>query len=156
MTYANDMTPTVETVARTDAGLASELRLSVVRLARRLRSERDPANPLSVGSMSVLGVLIRNGESTIGHLAAHERVRPPSMTRTVAALVDDGYVVRRPSDSDGRVTLIEISEKGRQTLYADRRQRDAFLARQLAGLTPEERALIRQAAPLIERLATTN
>lgn len=156
MSYANDMTPTAETVARTDAGLASELRLSVVRLARRLRSERDPANPLSVGSMSVLGVLIRNGESTIGQLAAHERVRPPSMTRTVNALVADGYVVRRPSDSDGRVTLIELSEKGRQTLYADRRQREAFLARQLADLTPAERALIRQAAPLIERLATTN
>ncbi len=148
------MAPTVETVARTDAGLASELRLSVARLARRLRSERDPANPLSVGAMSVLGVLIRNGESTIGQLAAHERVQPPSMTRRVNALVDEGYVVRRPSPDDGRVVLIEISEKGRQTLYADRRQRDAFLVRQLSKLTAEERALIRRAAPLIERLAT--
>lgn len=150
------MAPTVETVARTDAGLASELRLSVVRLARRLRNERDPANPLSLGAMSVLGVLIRNGESTIGQLAAHERVRPPSMTRTVTALVDEGYVVRRASDLDGRVALIDISEKGRQTLYADRRRRDAWLNRQLADLTPEERSLLRQAAPLIERLATTN
>ncbi len=148
------MAPTVETVARTDAGLASELRLSVARLARRLRNERDPANPLSVGAMSVLGVLIRNGESTIGQLAAHERVQPPSMTRRVNALVDEGYVVRRASPDDGRVVLIDISEKGRQTLYADRRQRDAFLVRQLAGLTAEERALIRRAAPLIERLAT--
>jgi DNA-binding MarR family transcriptional regulator len=148
------MTPTAETVARTDAGLASELRLSVARLARRLRRERDPANELSVGSMSVLGVLIRNGESTVGQLAAHERVQPPSMTRTVNALVDDGYVVRRASDADGRVVLVDISEKGRETLYADRRQRDAFLARQLADLTPEERALIRKVAPLIERLAT--
>jgi DNA-binding MarR family transcriptional regulator len=145
----------VKTVARTDAGLASELRLSVARLARRLRSERHPSNPLSVGAMSVLGVLIRNGESTIGQLAAHERVQPPSMTRRVTALVDEGYVVRRSSDSDGRVVLIDISEKGRQTLYADRRQRDAFLARQLAQFTPEERALIRRAAPLIERMATT-
>ncbi|MCW2753036.1 MAG: MarR family transcriptional regulator [Marmoricola sp.] len=148
------MTPTVATVARTDAGLASELRLSVARLARRLRSERDPANPLSVGAMSVLGVLIRNGESTVGQLAAQERVQPPSMTRRVNALVDEGYVVRRPSPDDGRVVLIEISEKGRQTLYADRRQRDAFLVRQLSQLTAEERALIRRAAPLIERLAT--
>ena len=154
MSYANDMTPTVETVARTDAGLASELRLSVARLARRLRNERDPANPLSVGAMSVLGVLIRCGESTIGQLAAHERVQPPSMTRTVTWLVDEGYVVRRASDSDGRVVLIDLTEKGRQTLYADRRQRDAFMVRQLALLTPEERALIRKAAPLIERLAT--
>lgn len=156
MTYANDMTPTVETVARTDAGLASELRLSVVRLARRLRSERDPSNALSVGAMSVLGVLIRNGESTIGQLAAHERVRPPSMTRTVTALAEAGYVVRRASPDDGRVTWIALSEKGRATLLADRRQRDAWLAVRLAGLTPDERALLRQVAPLIERLATAN
>lgn len=154
MSYAKYMAPTVETVSRTDAGLASELRLSVARLARRLRNERDPANPLSVGSMSVLGVLIRSGESTIGQLAANERVQPPSMTRRVNALVDEGYVVRRPSPDDGRVVLIEISEKGRQTLYADRRQRDAFLVRQLSQLSAEERALIRRAAPLIERLAT--
>lgn len=153
MSYAKDM-PTLESVSRTDAGLASELRLSVARLARRLRSERDPGNPLSVAAISVLGVLIRNGESTIGQLAAHERVQPPSMTRTVNALVEEGYVVRRSSEQDGRVVLIALAEKGRTMLLADRKQRDAWLARKLAGLTPEERALIRQVAPLIERLAT--
>ena len=149
------MTPSVEAVARTDAGLASQLRVSVMRLARRLRNERDPDNPLGVGAISVLGVLLRHGESTIGQLAAHERVQPPSMTRTVSCLVDDGYAVRRPSDTDGRSTLIAISEKGRQILLADRRRRDAWLARQLKDLTPAERDLLRQVAPLIERLATS-
>jgi len=149
------MAPTVEAVTRTDAGLASQLRVSVMRLARRLRNERDPDNPLGVGAISVLGVLLRHGEQTVGQLAAHERVQPPSMTRTVAALVDDGYAVRRPSDTDGRSTIVEISEKGRQTLLADRRRRDAWLARQLKDLTPDERELLRQVAPLIERLAST-
>jgi DNA-binding MarR family transcriptional regulator len=149
------MTPSVESVTRTDAGLASQLRVSVMRLSRRLRNERDPENALSVGAISVLGVLIRNGESTVGQLAAHERVQPPSMTRTVNCLADDGYVVRRPSDTDGRSTLVDISEKGRQTLLADRRRRDAFLARQLKDLTAEERDLLRRVAPLIEKLATS-
>jgi DNA-binding MarR family transcriptional regulator len=149
------MAPTVESVTRTDAGLASQLRVSVMRLARRLRNERDPSNQLGVGAISVLGVLIREGESTIGQLAAHERVQPPSMTRTVNCLVDDGYAVRRPSDTDGRSSIVEISEKGRQTLLADRRRRDAWLARQLKDLTPDERELLRQVAPLIERLATS-
>ena len=148
------MTPTVEAVSRTDAGLASQLRVSVMRLARRLRNERDPDNPLGVGAISVLGVLLRHGEQTVGQLAAHERVQPPSMTRTVAALVDAGYAVRRPSDTDGRSSIVEISEKGRQTLLADRRRRDAWLARQLKDLTPDERELLRQVAPLIERLAS--
>ena len=148
------MTPTVESVTRPDAGLASQLRVSVARLARRLRNERNPDNQLSVGALSVLGVLLRHGESTVGQLAAHERVQPPSMTRTVNCLVEDGYAVRRPSETDGRSTLIEISEKGRQILLADRRRREAWLARQLKDLTPDERDLLRQVAPIIERLAT--
>jgi DNA-binding MarR family transcriptional regulator len=147
------MTPSVEAVSRTDAGLASQLRVSVARLARRLRNERDPENQLGVGALSVLGVLLRHGESTIGQLAAHERVQPPSMTRTVNCLVDDGYAVRRPSETDGRSTLVEISERGRQILLADRRRREAWLARQLKDLTPDERDLLRQVAPIIERLA---
>jgi DNA-binding MarR family transcriptional regulator len=149
------MSPSIESVSRTDAGLASQLRVSVMRLARRLRNERDPDNALSLGAISVLGVLMRHGESTVGQIAAHERVQPPSMTRTVNCLVEDGYAVRRPSETDGRSTLVEISEKGRQTLLADRRRRDAWLARQMKDLTPEERDLLRQVAPLIERLATS-
>jgi DNA-binding MarR family transcriptional regulator len=149
------MAPTVESVARTDAGLASQLRVSVMRLARRLRNERDPQNQLGTGAISVLGVLLREGESTIGRLAAQERVQPPSMTRTVNCLVDEGYAVRRPSETDGRSTLIAISDKGREVLLADRRRRDAWLARQLKDLTPDERELLRQVAPLIERLATS-
>jgi DNA-binding MarR family transcriptional regulator len=154
MSYANDM-PTLESAARTDAGLASELRLSVARLSRRLRAEREPDNPLSVGALSALGVLFREGECTIGRLAAHERVQPPSMTRTVNCLAEEGYLSRRPHDTDGRRVLVDITERGRAILLADRRRRDAWLARQLRGLTPDERDLLRQAAPLIQRLATT-
>jgi DNA-binding MarR family transcriptional regulator len=149
------MAPTVETVTRTDAGLASQLRVSVMRLARRLRSERDPHHGLGVGAISVLGVLLREGESTIGQLASHERVQPPSMTRTVNCLVEDGYADRRPSETDGRSTLVAISDKGREVLLADRRRREAWLARQLKDLTPDERDLLRRVAPLIERLASS-
>jgi DNA-binding MarR family transcriptional regulator len=149
------MTPSVEEIMRTDAGLASQLRVSVMRLARRLRNERTPDNPLGVGSISVLGLLLRNGESTVGQLAAHERVQPPSMTRTVSCLVDDGYAVRRPSETDGRSTLVAISDLGRQILLADRRRRDAWLAMQLKTLTPEERDLLRKVAAVIEKLATS-
>ena len=149
------MAPTVQDAARTDAGLASELRFSVARLTRRLRNEREPGNPLSVASLSALGILFREGECTIGVLAAHERVQPPSMTRTVNCLVEDGYAVRRPSESDGRQVLVHLTEQGREILLADRRRRDAWLALRLGELTSQERALLRQAAPLIQRLATT-
>jgi DNA-binding MarR family transcriptional regulator len=147
------MPPTIEKVARTDSGLASALRVSVARLNRRLRVERDPQNELSVGQLSVLGALLRNGACSIGELAVHERVQPPSMTRTVNCLEESGYVVRRPHESDRRQVVIELAPKGAETLAADRRRRDAWLARQLRELTPEERSVLRQAAPIIERLA---
>jgi DNA-binding MarR family transcriptional regulator len=145
--------PTVEKVARTDAGLASELRLSVMRLRRRLANERDPENDLSISVMAVLGALFRHGELTVGELAAFERVQPPTMTRKITFLEDGGYVSRRPHESDGRVVVVTLTEQGRTTLLADRRRRDEWLARQLRDLTPAERDALRAAAPIIQRLS---
>ncbi|WP_346384811.1 MarR family transcriptional regulator [Nocardioides sp.] len=145
--------PTVERVARSDTGLASELRLSVMRLRRRLANERHPDNELSMNAMAVLGALYRSGDLTIGELAAHERVQPPSMTRTVNCLEDGGFVTRRAHDTDGRQVLVTLTEPGRTTLLADRDRRDEWLAQRLRGLTADERAILRRAAPVLQRLA---
>src|SRR5688500_15603709 len=141
--------PTVQRASRTDAGLASELRHSVMRLRRRLASEREPGNELSIASMCVLGSLHRHGDLTVGELAGLERVQPPSMTRHVNALAEGGFVVRRPHATDGRAVVVELTALGRQRLLADRRRRDVWLARQLGELTAEERDVLRAAAPLL-------
>jgi DNA-binding MarR family transcriptional regulator len=145
--------PSVHNAARGDAGLAAELRLSVMRLRRRLAVERHPDNELSLGAMAVLGCLHRHGELSVGELAAQERVQPPSMTRTVNCLEDGGYVARRPHDTDGRQVVVVLSDLGRETLLADRARRDAWLARKLKDLTAEERAVLRRAAPILDQLA---
>ena len=149
------MAPTLQAAARSDSGLAGELRVSVLRLGRRLRNERDPDDDLGLGAKSVLGVLYRNGEKTIGELAAHEHVQPPSMTRTITCLVEAGLAVRKQDENDRRVVLVHLTDAGRARVLADRRRRDAWLSRRLRELTPEERALLRAAAPLIEKLATS-
>jgi len=143
----------VEKVARTDAGLASELRMSVMRLRRRLANERDPGNDLSIASMAVLGSLFRHGDLTVGELAALERVQPPSMTRKINGLEDGGYVARRAHESDGRIVVVSLTDRGRQRVVADRRRRDEWLARQLRDLTPEDRDVLRAAAPIIQSLS---
>lgn len=148
------MTPTLDKAARTDTGLASVLRVSVARLSRRLRNEREADDSLGLGALSALGVLYREGPLTVGQLADRERVQPPSMTRTVNHLVEREYAVRSPHPTDGRQVVVEISEAGRERVVADRRRRDAWLAQRLAELTTEERAVLRQAAPLLERIAT--
>lgn len=143
----------VQQLVRSDAGLAAALRVSVARLNRRLRSERDPANELSLGQLSVLGALFRSGACSIGELAAQERVQPPSMTRTVNCLEEGGYVERRAHETDRRQVVVALADKGAETLAADRKRRDAWLAQRLRELTQEERSVLRQAAPIIERLA---
>ena len=145
--------PTVERSVRSDAGLAAELRTSVMRLRRRLAHEVHPDNDLSLAAMAVLGCLYRRGELSIGELADHERVRPPSMTRTVNCLEEGGFVARSAHDTDGRQVMVTLTEPGRTTLLADRARRDEWLAQRLRGLTPDERAVLRQAAPILERLA---
>lgn len=148
--------PTVESVCRTNSGLASELRTGVMRLRRRLAAERHPDNPLSMGAMAVLGQLARNGELAIGELAHAERVQPPSMTRTVNWLEEEGYVARRKHETDGRQVVVTLSDKGSETLLADRRRRDAWLTQKLGDLTPQERETLRAAAPILDRLAAVD
>ncbi len=75
------------------------------------------------------------------------------MTRKVNMLEEGGYVARRAHETDGRVVVVTLTERGRETVEADRKRRDEWLARQLRELTPEERAVLRAAAPILQRLS---
>jgi DNA-binding MarR family transcriptional regulator len=140
-------------IARTDAGLASSLRLSVMRLSRRLRNERDAEDDLTPTHLSVLGVLWRRGETTIGELAAAEKVQPPSMTRTVNGLSALGLVVRSPHAQDRRVVVVALTQAGHDMIAESRRRKDAWLNHRLKELTQDERQILRDAAPILERLS---
>jgi DNA-binding MarR family transcriptional regulator len=146
------MPAAVETRSATPA-LASSLRVAIARVNRRLRAERLDGAEVSLGQIGVIARLHCDGDRTIGWLAESEGVRPPSMTRTIASLEERGLVSRRPHPSDGRQVLITLTPEGRATLMADRRRRDAWLACALSELTPDERAVLAAAAPLLERLA---
>lgn len=144
----------VTTEIRSDAGLASSLRLSVMRLSRRLRHERN-SDDLSLNQLAVLGTLTRCGPLTVGELAVNERVKPPSMTRTVACLADAGLVDRKPHAVDGRQVVVHLTPAAERVIVEDRKRRDAWLARLLTDLDPESRDVLRRAAPLLEALSST-
>src|SRR5262245_39832162 len=153
MSYANDVQSDTAKLVRTHAGLANSLAVSVSRLSRRLRKERH--SDLTPTQLSALGALLRRGPLTVGTLARHENVQPPSMTRTVSCLDDMGMLVREPDPSDRRQVLLRVSEPGKALLDAERKRRDAWLAQRLIELEPRERAVLREAAVILERLATT-
>lgn len=142
---------------RSGAGLATSLRISVSRLARRLRVERtDPGEDglvLSDTQLAALAALERLGEMTPGELAEREKVQPPSMTRVIAALAGWGLVTRTPHATDRRQVLLTVTPEGRALVQRMRRRREAWLAKRLAELTPQERATLRAAAPILEKLS---
>ncbi|MHB8491411.1 MAG: MarR family winged helix-turn-helix transcriptional regulator [Solirubrobacteraceae bacterium] len=130
--------------------LASELRMALGHLMRRLRSEHS----FSLSQGAVLGRLDREGTRSIGDLAAAERVRPQSMAQTVSDLEAEGLIARRSDPADGRRTLVELTEQGLATLEQDRRQREGWLARAIAeDLSAEEQEVLVQALALLRRLA---
>ena len=140
---------------KSDAGLASAMRISVTRLARRLRAERQSEGlepDLSDTQLAALAALERHSAMTPGELADHEKVQPPSMTRIVAALEGIGYVARLSDPTDRRVARVQVTESGRAVLRRGRSRKDAFLAGQLHRLDPAEREELAGLTALLERL----
>jgi DNA-binding MarR family transcriptional regulator len=132
--------------------LAGQLRLSVIRLNRRLRSQRTDET-VSLTQISAMATLHQCGPMTPSELAASERVRPPSMTRVIAALEESGLVSRRDHPTDGRQSIIELTAEGEQLLADEASARERWLNKRLAELTEEERATLAKAAALIDRMA---
>jgi DNA-binding MarR family transcriptional regulator len=100
----------------------------------------------------VLGVLARAGELTMGDLAAAEKVQPPTVTRVVKGLEERGLVARTPAPTDGRQSLVGLTDAGRDLVLANRHLRDAWLSERLAELDPDERELLRLALPILTKV----
>jgi DNA-binding MarR family transcriptional regulator len=133
------------------SALASDLRVVLGQLIRRLRAER---RDLTLAQVTVLGRLDRAGPAGTSDLAVGERVRPQSMASTVAALLAAGLVSRTPDATDKRRVLIELTPAGREALAADRRRREGWLADAVQrDLTPREREVLAEATALLARIA---
>ena len=142
--------------SRSDSELATSLRISVSRLARRMRAERiaqDLQPELSDTQLAALAALERNGAMTPTALADHEKVQPPSITRVIAALEERGLIQRMPHPSDRRQVVLAATDQGRELVAQIRRLREAWFARRLRELSSDERATLMQALPILEKLS---
>ncbi|TDD83118.1 MarR family transcriptional regulator [Actinomadura rubrisoli] len=140
-------------------GLAEELRISIARLSRRLRTLRPAASgagdagPLSLTQFAALAAIERNGSMTPRELADHEKVQPPSMTRVIAYLEERALLMRSPHPTDGRQVVLSTTEQGAALLREERRRKEAWLSRRLGELTEDEREILGRAAPIIDKLS---
>lgn len=133
-------------------GVADALHSAAVHLLRRVRQE-DERTGVSPGRLSALSVLVFGGPMRLTDLARAEQVKPPTMTRIVAALEDQGLVRRRAATDDARATILEATSRGTKVLKEGRRRRVGRLARALKGLSAEELELLARAAVLAERVS---
>jgi DNA-binding MarR family transcriptional regulator len=132
------------------------IRYGVMHLAQRMRLERGD-DALSASKLILLGWLMRKGPLTPTGLATLERVRPQSLTRTLASLEEDGLISRRAGTGDRRQSVIAITEQGHAVFSHDMRQRDIWLATVMTQrLSPTEREILHLAVQLMERLAASN
>jgi DNA-binding MarR family transcriptional regulator len=128
------------------------LRMTLMRLARRMRQERADGE-VGEGQRSVLFFVADHGPQSLGALADNDHVTPPSMNRTVGLLVDRGYLTRETSTVDARRVSIALTDAGRSWVRETRRRRDAWLSVRLGKLTAAERALLADAEPVLRKLA---
>ncbi len=129
--------------------MASELRIVLGQLVRRLRAEHR----FPLQQASVIGRLDRDGSQSVSDLASAERVRPQSMAQTVADLEAEGLVERRPDPDDRRRALVLLTASGRAELEADRRARVGWLVDAIEGLSPAEQATLASSVEILRRLA---
>src|SRR5213594_4344226 len=130
--------------------LASTLRLSVARLARRLRQQAETG--VTPSMFSAMATIERHGPMTLSELAAHERVQPPTITTVVGRLESAGLVGKDTDLDDRRVSWISLTLEGRRLIEAARSKKTAYLAKRLARLDPSERATLERAAAILDRL----
>lgn len=126
--------------------------MAVARLARRMRQLDEAAEGITVSRLSALAMAAKLGPLTLGALAEAERVQPPTMSRIVARLEEDGLLTRTMQPGDRRVTLVEPTAKGRRLLADSRLRRTAYLAERLETLALDDLVTLDRAATLIQQL----
>lgn len=140
-------------MSRSPEELADRLHSAAIGLLRQLRRE-DDAIGITAPRLSALSVVVFVGPLTLGQLASAEQVKPPTMTRIVTGLEEDGLVERRDDASDGRLTQIHATAKGRKILAAGRARRVETLSAVVRALDTECRKELASGVRVLQELVS--
>ena len=144
--------PSAADTANNAPEIASRLRLSATRLARRLRQESGAG--LSPSQLSALAVIANHGPLTLGALAEHERVAPPSITKVVTKLESDGLVTRTSDSADRRICRVAISSSGQTLLEDIRRRKTAWLTARISQLDADRQRRLADALDVLDEIVS--
>ncbi len=130
--------------------LASRLRLTIARTARRLRQQAG--TDLSAALTAALATVEVHGPLTPSELADAERVKRPTATRIIAKLESLGLLERTADPTDRRSSLVTMTPEGHALLRRLRKRKNAYLARRLRELDPADVEALERAADVLERM----
>jgi DNA-binding MarR family transcriptional regulator len=132
--------------------LAQGLRALLGKLKRRLR-EQAHVGDLTPSQVSVLLRLEKDGPATASNLARAEGMRPQSIAPVITALESAGLVSGAPDPTDGRQTMLSLTDACRTWVEEGRAARQDWLTRTLqVRLSPEEQDKLAEAIELLKRL----
>ena len=131
---------------------ADALHSAAIHLLRRIRKEDDRTG-ISPGRLSALSVLVFAGPMRLTDLARAEHVKPPTMTRIIAALEADRLAQRKTDSTDARSVQIRATARGTRLMREGRRRRIVKVAEALRALSEEELGVLDRAAAIIERVS---
>lgn len=134
----------------TTAEVAGNLRVALMRMARRLKRETDGEHSVSV--VAALGSLNSRGPLTLSEWAEAEGVSRPSMTVLAGNLLGQNLIAKEPDPRDGRLVRVHVTYAGKRVLERSRTRRNAYLAKRLETLDSEELQTLDEAATLLLRL----
>ena len=137
------------------AVVADMLHSAAIHLLRRVR-KTDEHIGLSPARLSILSILVFAGDRPLGELARMEQVKPPTMTKLVQGLEDDGLVVRKPDKLDKRASIIKATAKGRNKLLKAQQLRLEYLTALINPLDTNEIAILVEASRLLEKLVSSD
>jgi DNA-binding MarR family transcriptional regulator len=152
VTATPDLAEALQTTETPDiADIAASLRLSATRLARQLRQQSDIG--LTPTQLSALTAIHRDGPLTLGALAEQERVAPPTITKVIGKLEEQGLVIKQIDAGDRRVCRVATSPTGEALLAESRQRKDAWLTTRLTTLDADQRRRLAGALGALDQLA---
>jgi DNA-binding MarR family transcriptional regulator len=138
-------------MATSEKSVAVTLRVALARIYRAMRL--SATTEITPSQVSVLFRIEQSGPIRMGVIAQLERITPASLSKVVDSLEALALVEREPDPLDGRVTLLKVSDAGRDLISERRAESTLALEEALTKLTPSERSLVHRSLPALEKLA---
>jgi DNA-binding MarR family transcriptional regulator len=115
-------------------------------------ARRQTPTPVSTTTITTLDTLLAEGPLRVSQLAEREAISQPGMTTLIDRLEAAGQAERIADPSDGRATLVRITEVGRKVLAARQADRTAALVAELERLEVADKQALLRALPAVQRL----